>query len=89
MRIHLRHPFAIAVALLLTASVQPARRVLASSPALQGQSAGQSLTPLQFEIEKQRQRLSSGEVEERRDALMRLRSLEHPAAARASNGGPE
>lgn len=44
-----------------------------------------SLTPLQLEIEKQRQRLSSGEVEERRDALMRLRSLEHPSAARVAS----
>lgn len=44
-----------------------------------------SLTPLQREIEKQRQRLSSGDVEERRDALLRLRSLEHPLAARVAS----
>ena len=37
----------------------------------QADLAGKSHTPLQFEIEKQRQRLSSAEVEERRDALMR------------------
>lgn len=48
------------------------------------QSSGESLTPLQREIEKQRQRLSSGETEERRDALLRLRSLGDPAAARAA-----
>jgi HEAT repeat protein len=44
----------------------------------------QNLTPLQLEIEKQRQRLSSLEVEERRDALMRLGALRHPAASRAA-----
>lgn len=44
----------------------------------------QGLTPLQLEIEKQRQRLSSAEVEDRRDALMRLRSMQHPQASRAA-----
>jgi HEAT repeat protein len=44
----------------------------------------QDLPPLQVEIERQRQRLSSAEVEERRDALMRLRSLQHPQASRAA-----
>ena len=43
-----------------------------------------SLTPLQMEIEKQQQRLSSAEVEERRDALLRLRSLQHPQASRVA-----
>ncbi len=43
-----------------------------------------SLTPLQLEIEKQRERLSSSEVEERRDALMRLSALQHPNASRAA-----
>jgi HEAT repeat protein len=43
-----------------------------------------SLTPLQLEIEKQRQRLGSSEVEERRDALMRLAALRHPVASRAA-----
>ena len=37
------------------------------------QTTSQSLTPLQLEIEKQRQRLSSADMEERRDALTRLR----------------
>jgi len=44
----------------------------------------QNLPPLQVEIERQRQRLSSAEVEERRDALLRLRSLQHPQASRAA-----
>jgi HEAT repeat protein len=43
-----------------------------------------SLTPLQREIEKQRQRLSSAEVEERRDAVTRLGALARPEASRAA-----
>ena len=43
-----------------------------------------ALTPLQLEIEKQRSRLNSGDVEDRRDALVRLRSLRHPDASRAA-----
>jgi HEAT repeat protein len=46
-----------------------------------------ALTPLQFEIEKQRVRLSSVEVEERRDALSRLGSMHHPDASRAALAG--
>ncbi|HXT63413.1 MAG TPA: HEAT repeat domain-containing protein [Pyrinomonadaceae bacterium] len=42
------------------------------------------LTPLQREIERQRQRLSSTEAEERRDALMRLGNLKRPDASRAA-----
>ena len=43
-----------------------------------------NLTPTQFEIQKQQQRLNSGDVEERRDALMRLSAMRLPAAARAA-----
>ena len=43
-----------------------------------------SLTPLQLEIEKQRLRLASLEVEERRDAVTRLGSMHHPEASRAA-----
>ena len=46
-----------------------------------------SLTPLQLEIEKQRMRLSSSEVEERRDALTRLGSMHNPQASRAALTG--
>lgn len=46
-----------------------------------------SLTPLQIEIEKQQNRLNSAEVEERRDAVMRLGLLHHPAASRAALAG--
>ncbi|HEX5702619.1 MAG TPA: HEAT repeat domain-containing protein [Pyrinomonadaceae bacterium] len=42
------------------------------------------LTPVQREIERQRQRLGSLEVEERRDALMRLENLKRPEASRAA-----
>ena len=43
-----------------------------------------SLTPLQRQIEAQRQRLNSSEIEERRDALMKLGSLKRPEASRAA-----
>jgi HEAT repeat protein len=42
------------------------------------------LTPVQREIERQRQRLGSLEAEERRDALMRLANLKRPEASRAA-----
>ena len=42
-----------------------------------------NLTPVQLEIEKQQRRLSSSDVEERRDAVMRLGSLRLAAASRA------
>jgi HEAT repeat protein len=42
-----------------------------------------NLTPVQLEIDKQQRRLSSSDVEERRDAIMRLGSLRLAAASRA------
>jgi HEAT repeat protein len=45
------------------------------------------LTPIQREIERQRQRLTSSEVEERRDALMRLGNLKRPDASRVAASG--
>ncbi len=56
--------------------------VLAKTRNTQSQSSQNSLTPLQWEIEKQRTRLGSGDVEERRDAIMQLGSMHHPEAAR-------
>jgi HEAT repeat protein len=50
---------------------------------LQGNSA-RSLTPLQLEIQKQKDRLSSAEIEDRRDAVSRLGALHHPDASRAA-----
>jgi HEAT repeat protein len=46
----------------------------------------QGLTPVQLEIEKQRQVLSSADVEDRRQALVRLRELRHPQASRVALG---
>ncbi len=42
------------------------------------------LTPIQREIQRQQQRLSSEDAEERRDALMRLANLKRPEASRAA-----
>ena len=42
------------------------------------------LTPIQREIERQGQRLSSTDAEERRDALMHLANLKRPEASRAA-----
>jgi len=49
--------------------------------------ANDRLTPIQREIERQRQRLASSDVEERRDALMRLGNLHRPDASRAAVAG--
>jgi len=43
-----------------------------------------NLTPLQAKVEQQRQRLSSSEVEERRDALMKLTLMKRAEASRAA-----
>ena len=43
-----------------------------------------NLTPVQQEIDKQQRRLGSGDVEDRRDAVMRLGSLRLAAASRAA-----
>src|SRR5688500_17444642 len=46
--------------------------------------ASRSQTPLQTAIETQRERLASSDVEERRDALMRLGNLHTAEASRAA-----
>src|SRR5580765_7641246 len=46
--------------------------------------AQDQLTPIQRRIERERQRLSSIEPEERRDALMKLAAMKHPEASRAA-----
>ena len=56
-----------------------------ASPEALAQSNDQ-LTPLQRRIEQQKQRLSSGEAEERRDALMKLGGMKRPEASRAAVG---
>jgi len=45
---------------------------------------GDRMTPMQREIERQRQRLGSSEIEERREALMRLGNLKRPDASRVA-----
>lgn len=57
--------------------------VLSPMTAALSQDRSGSLTPLQFAIEQQRTRLSSADVEERRDAVSRLGAMRHPAASRA------
>ncbi|HYJ84439.1 MAG TPA: HEAT repeat domain-containing protein [Pyrinomonadaceae bacterium] len=63
-----------------------ATAALLLSPALLiGQDRdARNLTPLQLQIEKQRVRLSSTELEERRDALTSLGSMRHHEASRAA-----
>ena len=51
-----------------------------------GQST-RDLTPLEIQIQKQQERLGSGDEEERRDALMRLGSMQRAAASRAALAG--
>lgn len=55
-------------------------------PVISAQNSDQ-LTPMQREIERQRQRLRSDDIEERRDALMRLSNLKRPDAARVAVAG--
>jgi HEAT repeat protein len=66
----------------VTAMVVIAAVVLFTTPS-QAQSS-RNLTPLQLEIEKQQQRLSSTDEEERRDALMRLGAMHRPNASRVA-----
>ena len=74
---------AISAFLLLAAATNSFTKTGASQTGI----AQRSLTPLQLEIQKQQQRLASSEVEERRDALMRLGSLRHPDASRVAVSG--
>lgn len=46
-----------------------------------------NLTPVQLQIEKQKQRLSSADEEERRDAIMRLGAMRSADASRAALAG--
>jgi HEAT repeat protein len=67
-----------------------AAMVVAGSGSAAKSIIGQSnerLTPVQREIERQRQRLSSADIEERRDALMKLGSLRRPDASKVAAAG--
>jgi HEAT repeat protein len=57
---------------------------LVAAGTVSGHQSQASLTPIQVEIEKQKQRLTSAEVEERRDAVLRLGRLSRPEASRAA-----
>ena len=70
----------LAVALLVSGWLVSAEVAEARRPITQQER----LTPIQREIERQRQRLSSTEPEERRDALMHLGNLKRPDASRAA-----
>jgi len=80
-----RPPFSKAAALAMLAAM-----VVAGSGSAAKLIIGQSserLTPVQREIERQRQLLNSGSVEERRDALMRLGNLRRPDASKVAAAG--
>lgn len=73
---------------LIVAVISPLREGAAPLTLAQTASTVSSaLTPLQREIETQRQRLGSPEPEERRDALMRLGNLKRPDSSRAAAAG--
>jgi HEAT repeat protein len=76
-------PRIVAVVLVVVLSLATTG-VFAVVPSKQDRITSQHLTPLQLEIEKQRLRLSSAEVEDRREALTRLGSLHHPEASRVA-----
>lgn len=71
-------PRHVSLALLIALSTNFA----ADSWATSANQSPRSLTPLQLEIEKLRQRLGSSEAEERREALMRLGALHRAEASR-------
>ena len=54
---------------------------------LTGGQNSEQLTPMQRELERQRQRLKSEDIEARRDALMRLGNLKRPDASRVAANG--
>jgi HEAT repeat protein len=67
-----------------TAIMLAAGAILFLSSSLTYAQSNRNLTPLQLEIEKQQQRLNSGDEEERRDALMRLAAMHRAAASRVA-----
>ena len=81
----LRPRFFRASALTILAALSVTGSALAPK-SIAGQS-NERLTPVQREIERQQQRLSSGDVEERRDALTRLGNLKRPDASRVAAAG--
>lgn len=72
--------------LALTLFVCASHALLAPVSSL-AQTSSPTLTPLQREIERQRARLASSEVEERRDAVTRLGAMARADASRAAIAG--
>ena len=60
--------------------------IASGRPLIPGQN-NEHLTPVQRELERQRRRLKSEDIEERRDALMRLGNLKRPDASRVAAAG--
>jgi HEAT repeat protein len=79
MRILVNFEWSAIIVLFLSFAALPVR-AQTSAPASQ-------LTPLQLEIEKQRQRLSSSDTEERRDAVMHLGWMRRAESSRVAAGG--
>src|SRR5262249_28459643 len=67
-------------AILVAASFFVSPVLVSGAPSFQGSAA----TPLQLAIEKQAERLKSSEIEERRDALMRLAAMHRAEACRVA-----
>ncbi len=83
---HWKRPW-VAIAISVFSVVVAVTSSFAKTDASQEGIGQRSLTPLQLEIQKQQRRLASSEVEERRDALMRLGALRHPDASRVAVSG--
>jgi HEAT repeat protein len=75
-----RAGFFILLTALFSASEGATRYLIAAQ-------SNQQLTPIQRELERQRQRLKSEDIEERRDALMRLGNLKRADASRIAVAG--
>ena len=58
--------------------------LFSSAASLNAAQSTRNLTPLEIQIEKLKERLGSGDEEERRDALMRLAALRRVVASRAA-----
>src|SRR4026209_671351 len=71
--------FTLVLAVMITAGA-----ILCLFPNLTHAQSTRDLTPVQAEIERKQQRLSSGDEEDRRDALTRLAALHRVAASRAA-----
>jgi HEAT repeat protein len=72
------------MALILLICLAPAARQTRAAQAQSAQETSNALTPLQREIERERQRLASSDAEERRDAVMHLGQMKRPDSSRVA-----